>query len=535
MSTITAADSLPAHCDGLFGPLAYECNGRFDFTLAFEQSILNIGPSAVLLLAAPLRIYQLRLQSRKVASGTWHCLHVLKIVAYVTFAALQLTLLVLWARVPAATWPPTRSHGVSIAAATLAVLDAVALGALSQFEHTRSVRPSSIICLYFIISILFDTVQCRTLWLLSHSEQDGTQRGLLRNLAIVFSAALASKVVSFLLEVQGKRRILLHALRGLGAESTSGIVARGFFWWLNNLLMRGYKSSLSLMTLDDIDDKLRSETLLNRALHYRKRERYKRKNGNRSTKHGLVLVVLHSTRSALLQGVLPRTLLIAFRLSQPFLINRTIVYVEGNRGPAERDVGYGLIAATGLLYLGTALATSFYQHKLFRSVTMVRGILVSMICSSTLGMDSSTASTAGSSTLTLTSSDVDKICGSFEDIHELWANPIEIGIASWLLERQLGLGCVGPAFTVICECTITLVILPREARPQQDVSVAIQTNSILVSLHNRDGSTFQEDGPSNDGLDEGYPDPSLYHIQYHKLHERSQNAGNISHLARNHS
>ncbi|KAG6354215.1 hypothetical protein INS49_004819 [Diaporthe citri] len=76
-----SADAAPAHCDGHFGPLAYDCSGRFDFTLAFEQSVLSIGPSAVLLLAAPLRIHQLRSQSRKVAPGASHRLHVQKTIA----------------------------------------------------------------------------------------------------------------------------------------------------------------------------------------------------------------------------------------------------------------------------------------------------------------------------------------------------------------------------------------------------------------------------------------------------------------------
>lgn len=51
MPTSTVANATAAHCDSWFGPLAYGCNGRFDFTLAFEQSILNIGLSAVLLIS----------------------------------------------------------------------------------------------------------------------------------------------------------------------------------------------------------------------------------------------------------------------------------------------------------------------------------------------------------------------------------------------------------------------------------------------------------------------------------------------------
>jgi len=44
----------------------YSCDARFDFSLLFEQSILSIGPSAILLLVAPLRILQLSQSSYKV-------------------------------------------------------------------------------------------------------------------------------------------------------------------------------------------------------------------------------------------------------------------------------------------------------------------------------------------------------------------------------------------------------------------------------------------------------------------------------------
>lgn len=47
-----------------FGPTA---GGRFDFTLLFEHAIFSIGPSAVLLLIAPLRLLQLKGQQVKVS------------------------------------------------------------------------------------------------------------------------------------------------------------------------------------------------------------------------------------------------------------------------------------------------------------------------------------------------------------------------------------------------------------------------------------------------------------------------------------
>jgi hypothetical protein len=38
------------------------------------------------------------------------------------------------------------------------------------------------------------------------------------------------------------------------------------------------------------------------------------------------------------------------------------------------------------------------------------------------------------------------ICQGFATIHEVWAVPIELGIALFLLQRQLGLAFLAPAF-----------------------------------------------------------------------------------------
>lgn len=52
--------------DDSFGPGVIGCNREFDFTLSFEESILSIAPSAILLLLGPIRILQLKGLQRRV-------------------------------------------------------------------------------------------------------------------------------------------------------------------------------------------------------------------------------------------------------------------------------------------------------------------------------------------------------------------------------------------------------------------------------------------------------------------------------------
>ena len=55
--------------DDVFGPVVKGCRANFDFTLLFEQSILTIGPAALLLLFAPPRLIRLLRSNRKTLSS----------------------------------------------------------------------------------------------------------------------------------------------------------------------------------------------------------------------------------------------------------------------------------------------------------------------------------------------------------------------------------------------------------------------------------------------------------------------------------
>ena len=55
--------------DDSFGPHAGECRGGFDFTLLFEETILNLLPAGLLLVALTPRVLYLLRRAKKVASG----------------------------------------------------------------------------------------------------------------------------------------------------------------------------------------------------------------------------------------------------------------------------------------------------------------------------------------------------------------------------------------------------------------------------------------------------------------------------------
>jgi hypothetical protein len=80
LRTVVLKSELSAiQCHGVddsFGPTASKC--RFDFTLLFEESILFLGPSALFLILAGWRFWQLQKEQMKVRQAK---LRVLKIVS----------------------------------------------------------------------------------------------------------------------------------------------------------------------------------------------------------------------------------------------------------------------------------------------------------------------------------------------------------------------------------------------------------------------------------------------------------------------
>ena len=73
---------------------------------------------------------------------------------------------------------------------------------------------------------------------------------------------------------------------------------------------------------------------------------------------------------------------------------------------------------------------------------MIRGILVSAIFSKTTEIDITVLD--NSAAVTLMSTDVDRIVLGLREVHDLWANFIQIALATCLLERDIGIACIAP-------------------------------------------------------------------------------------------
>ncbi|KAI8311183.1 ABC transporter [Colletotrichum sp. SAR11_59] len=396
--------------DDYFGP---QVNGYFDFTVLFEQSIFSILPTALLILLAPVRITWLLRNDIRVRAGKllW-----LKLVSIAVFLCLQIILIALWSI------PSTPRARTSVAESALGLIEAIALGALSYTEHKRSIRPSALIGLYLFLTIVLDIAQARTLWL----------REGLSSAAGVFTASVAVKVVILALEETPKRVLLASSEKDVAVESTTGVVSRSLFWWLNSLFFQGFRLLIGLEDLGAIDPKFDSARLLgmlDRAWATSKKD----------SKWSLVISTFWAYRTTFLAGVLPRLLFAGFTFAQPLLVNRIVNFVGSPWGEDSRNIAAGLVGATACIYVGLAISRCWYQHMTFQLVTLFRGGLVSLIFKKTLDLDASAIK--DSAPVTLMSVDIENIAVSLTFIHDIWPAVIELPVGIYLLYRQVGPPC----------------------------------------------------------------------------------------------
>lgn len=85
------------------------------------------------------------------------------------------------------------------------------------------------------------------------------------------------------------------------------------------------------------------------------------------------------------------------------------------------------------------LSKCHYTHCTYRLIVAVRGGLVALIFARALELDAATAK--DSAAVTLMSTDIDGIASALQKVHDIWASVIELGLAVFLLERQIGPAC----------------------------------------------------------------------------------------------
>ena len=303
---------------------------------------------------------------------------------------------------------------------------------LSWLEDRKSVRPSSALVVYLMLTSLLDAAQCRTLWL-----QFGRQDAL----TSICLATTILKLAMALLESRNKRSYLSPVYADLPPESTGGIVNHSFLWWVNSLFKLGFGSAIRPQDLFPLGREMSSAHLSVRmrdvwAARRRPERRFE-----------VPLAALKVLWFPMLQVVLPRICLIGLTFSQPFLIYRVLDLLQEPETDARNAKGYGLIGAAALIYFGLAVVNLHYYVKVTRFITMFRGMTIGLIYEHLLQLPLGACSEGAATTLM--SADVERIAETLTQLNECWARAVEVALGIGLLTWQLGWVSVMPLAVVI--------------------------------------------------------------------------------------
>ncbi|KAG9229339.1 P-loop containing nucleoside triphosphate hydrolase protein [Amylocarpus encephaloides] len=415
--------------DGFFGPVVQDCRDNFDFTIKFERIFFSLTPGFVFIVAGLARIVAL-VRLPKLDTSRGYLLKGLKLIISSTFAALSLALLVFSSLT-------SRPKSLSLFSSVVDLISALCIVTLSPLEHSRSPRPSLLLELYLLVTLLLDFARSRTFWLASITVDEF-------NYCRLLTAGVTLKAVLLVLESLDKWKWVEKSLRKLNLEETSGVFGLSAFTWLNSLFLAGYKKILVLDDLPLLPQGMEATSLQCQLTNMMETSKA---NGQRYGL-GLAKALTKSLAVPLSLPIVPRLGLIGFRFCQPFLIHALLDQLREPADSFVKNKGYGLIGATILIYCGISVSTALYWFLHERALCMSRGSLAGAIYTKTTQLDLAAADDAAA--VTLMSTDLERIQLGFLNLHEFWANSIEVGLASWLLERQLGSAFAAPLLVVLC-------------------------------------------------------------------------------------
>ncbi|KAH0019295.1 P-loop containing nucleoside triphosphate hydrolase protein, partial [Aureobasidium melanogenum] len=289
---------------------------------------------------------------------------------------------------------------------------------------------------YLFATVILDAATLRTLWLMPHFSN---------RIRIIFTVAFAVKAVVLLLEARGKRSYY-NAERNMSPEDFSGIYGQALLSWLNRLIWQGARHLLKPEDLYAVSDDVASETLSGRFSQEWDKQ-------SRSGPPDLKNVLLSLLRWPILVPIIPRLALLALTFCQPLLLRRLLDYLK-HSDVEDKNIGYGLIGAYFVVYVGLATTSALYWHRHYRFLSMLRGTLITAVYGKATNIVAVAKDNKAS--ITLMSTDVERATRGLIDLHEMWANVVQVAIATWLLEIELGAACVGPIIVALVAVGTTI-------------------------------------------------------------------------------
>ncbi|KAJ6783564.1 hypothetical protein PWT90_09493 [Aphanocladium album] len=455
--------------DSVFwGPLVH----LFDFTLRFEEIILQLVPSALAICASIAWYSHYRHEPAHIRRSPllWAKMHQTTATALVTFQSATLSL--------RATLADSQTT-TSVPASELELVALLAVVGVMYMSHVHCIRSSGFLAIYLLLSFLIDVVKSRSYFLRPEMSKIG---GLT-------AATAALRFILLILEEKSKKELIIDgAIHDVaGPESTSGYFTRALLLFLNPMFVTGYYH------------KLEKEELMSLGLDFSSKklhQRFKKQWDKRKTapsRYCLLFACLYTWKWELLQILFPRLCYVGFSFAQPFLMGRVIDTVEDNGKSKDSEVKLlprtgarlGLQGATLFVFVGMALSKTTSQHMTNRLMTQVRGGLVSELMVKTHHLSEQEAKK--SAVLTHMSADIAAISAGLGGCIDIPIIVLQTGVGVFFLSRFIGTSCFFVLVPVVMASCCSYLLGSQTGPAMADWNKAIErriskTNEVLSQL-----------------------------------------------------
>ncbi|KAF8312106.1 P-loop containing nucleoside triphosphate hydrolase protein [Clavulina sp. PMI_390] len=416
--------------DAWFGPVS-ECRA-LDFTLTFEASILLIVPSCLFLFIAVLRFSRLR-RRPSVIQRPFDGLALAKagvtLAVIASCATLLATILAELGR---------NAPHPFVAALVLEIVIAIPLTILSHVEHSKSPAPSDIILAYSFIKSVFFGAVLRTF----HGIPGASSRVLASTTALVTSYGTL-----FLVELAEKRYLFQNEAKyQYTGEATGSILSRSAFVWLFPIMWRGRTSRLTVQTLSGVSPDDRAENARQPLV-----EALAALTPAEMMKDTMLLrATIKAYSGILFLPLVPRVLLLAATFAQPYLVDKTISFVQATTSSQHmKQEGWYLVAAFACVYGIITLLTAVFWQTVYSMTVRYRAAVVGALYAKALRLASHSSRKIGiGGASTYMSVDVERISEGLEFAHEFWASVLSIPVAIAILYTQAKWAAFAPLFVI---------------------------------------------------------------------------------------
>ncbi|KAJ5477032.1 hypothetical protein N7539_007176 [Penicillium diatomitis] len=361
--------------------------------------------------------------------------------AWAIYIALNFALLILSSN------PSISRTRMSLPTALVGFAISLSMPYLSHLEHTRSLRPSTIICLFMSMTLVLDIFRLRTFCLLPDN----------RLVTCLFASVYMSKTAILIVESIEKQQLLGPGSQSLPPEATANVFNRYLFWWTNGVLWLGLKRALTADSLPCIDDAIGAACvpkMLTEALE--KADPYR--------SNALIWAFAFLDKWELISGSLARLVCTGLTFCQPVLILQLLESVDGSDRTHATTRSAVLLAAYVVVYVGLAISFAAYEHRMCRFAITSRKKFAAVVLNRTMNCRQDSSDDLKS--VCEIHRDIERTCNAFQHIHDLPFTFMEALVAVWLLARLLGLASIA-SVVVNVACLIagsTLAIVSDRAR-----------------------------------------------------------------------